>query len=118
MRNFDIAEGARAGALLITDGAVVVDRPQEVVLAAARPQVAAQVTPGHVLEEQAHGPADGAHAQELDDVGVVELGQDAGLAFEVLDEVLSCLFLQHLDRHHGELLTLHEPRSLGLKGKS
>ena len=63
MRNFDIAEGARASALLIADGAVVVDRPQEVVLAAARPQVAAQVPPGHELEQEAHGLADSAHTQ-------------------------------------------------------
>ncbi len=89
--------------------------PEKVILWAAGPQVAAQVPAGHKLEEQAHGASDGADTQQLDDVRVIEFGQEGGLALKVLDEVLRCLLLQHLDRHHRELLTLDKSGGFRLK---
>ena len=48
---------------------------------------------GHVLEQKAHWLAHGADSEELDDVGVVELGEEVGLLLEVHSHVLGCLFL-------------------------
>ena len=63
VRYLNITKGTGTGALLIADGAIVIDGPKQVVFGTASPQVAAQVPPGHELEQEAHGLADSAHTQ-------------------------------------------------------
>jgi len=117
VRNLDVAESAGGSALLVADGSVVIDRSEEIVLGAAGPQVAAQVAAGHELEEQTHRAADGADAQQFNDVGVVEFRQNGGFPFEIFDQVLGGFFLQHLDGDHGKLFTLYQTRCLRLMDK-
>ena len=117
VRNLDVAESAGGSALLVADGSVVIDRSEEIVLGAAGPQVAAQVAAGHELEEQTHRATDGAHAQQFNDVGVVEFRQYGGFPFEIFDQVLGGFFLQHLDGDHGKLFTLYQTRCLRLMDK-
>ena len=118
MRNLDVAESAWGSALLIADGSVVIDRPEEIVLRAARPQVAAQVAPGHELEEQTHRTSNGANSEQFYNVGMVEFRQNGGFPFEVFDQVFGGFVLQHLDGDHREFFVLYQARSLCLKDKN
>lgn len=95
--------------------AVALGAADNIVGGRARAEELVEVTSSHVLEQEAHGPADGAHGQQFDDVGVFKLGQQAGFALKVLSEVLGRLVLQHFDCYEGELLTLDETWRLSLR---
>jgi hypothetical protein len=94
--------------------AVTFRAANNVVGGGTRAQELVEVAATHVLKQQAHGPADGAHGQQLDDVWVLKFGQQARLALKVLSEVFGRLVLQHLHRHDGEFLAFHQSRRLGL----
>lgn len=95
--------------------AVALRAAHDVVGGRARAEELVEVAAPHVLKQQAHWPADGANSQQLDDVGVFELGQQTRLALKVLSEVLGRFVLQHLDRYDGEFLPLDQPRCLSLR---
>ena len=65
-----------------------------VVAGAVAAQVVGQVSARHELEQKTHRLAERAHSVQLDDVGVVELGQDQRLPLKVRLQLSSVLVSQ------------------------
>lgn len=68
------------------------------------PKELIQVAPSHVLEQQTHRLAHGAHAQQLHDVGVIKLRKQARLSLKVYLQIFGRFILQHLHCNQRELL--------------
>ena len=93
-------------------------RLDDVIAGRTRAEVLAQIASGHKLEQQAHGLVDGAHAQQPDDVRMVQFGQQRGLLLEIAAHLVVGLLFQRLDGHDGQRLAFHQIGRFGLMRKS
>ena len=92
----------------------VLAAPRKFTWRGAAPEEGVEVPLAHVLKEEAHGLADGTHAQELHDVGVLEAGQGAGLPLKVPGHVGPGILFEHLHGNHRLVLPRNELRGTPL----
>ena len=90
----------------------------DVIRRATGAQVLPQVAQLHKLEQETHGLADSADAQQPDDVGVVQLGQETRLLFKIGAHFIVGFFLQRFHGHDRARFPLGQVRSFRLKKKN